>query len=104
MSDNGENNYIIEDQYLERYKLPCPIIGKPCIKDNCPRWRINMASVPVPGLITPPKPVLVAKCQDDWNYDNTVMLCGMTSQMLMGMQAAMGGPGRPRPGSGLIGL
>jgi hypothetical protein len=100
MGDNGKENYIVEEQYQERYKLPCPVISKPCIQDQCPRWRVNMAAVPVQGLVAAPKMILVGKCQDDWNYDNTVMLCQMTSAMIGGMQQAMGG--RPRGGPGLM--
>ncbi len=104
MSDNGESNYIIEEQYQERYKLPCPHIGRPCIKDECCRWRVNMAAMPVPGIVAPPRPVLVAKCQEDWTYDNMAQLSQNVMGVLIGMQQAMGGmrPPRGMGGPGLV--
>ncbi|MDM7913244.1 MAG: hypothetical protein QUS09_09120 [Methanotrichaceae archaeon] len=67
--NNNGKEYTIEDAYQERYKLPCPYIGKPCIKEECAKWRVELVAVPVPGLTVPPQPKAIGKCVDDWSYD-----------------------------------
>lgn len=86
--------YIVEPKYQETYKLPCPQIGKPCIKHECSNWRVMPAIIPSPqGLSLPPKAQTVGKCRDDWTYDHLIMLLAVLHQ---GMQQApnMGHPPR----------
>lgn len=102
MSNNGDKDYIVEEAYQEKYKHPCRYTGSPCGQHLCPHWRVEMGGVPVPGLVAPPQPKLIGKCQDDWLYDNLRLLTINVQQMAMIMFGG-GGPVRGgRPSSGLV--
>lgn len=98
---NGAKDYIVEEQYQAKYKEPCRYTGKPCPEHLCPHWRVEMGAVPTPGLVAPPQPKLIGKCQDDWLYDNLKLLTLNVQQAFMMMMS--GGPGRGGgPRGGLI--